>query len=150
LLPAGLAASAATTTATARTPATTAAATAGSTAATAAAEATTATAATAEAAIGLGPGFIDIQRAPIESVSIESLNCLIRFRLILHFNEGESPGTAGIAIGHNSGAIDGAVSFEETAYRLFGCVEIQIAYENILHSNSSKQFESGAHRERKR
>jgi hypothetical protein len=139
-LPARLATSAAATAATTRTPATTAATAARSAATAAAAEATAAAATTTKSAIRLGAGFVHIQGTSVEAVAIQRLNGLIRFRLILHFHKRETAGTPGVAIGHNPGAVNGAVSLEETTYRLFGCVEIQIPYENILHSNPPKQI----------
>jgi hypothetical protein len=138
-LPARLATAAAATAATARTPATTTAATAGPAATTAAAE-PAASATTTKSAIRLGSGFVHIQCAPVEAVAIQRLNGLIRFRFVLHFHKRETAGTAGVAIGHDPGAVHCAVSFEETTYGLFGCVEIQIPYENILHSNPPKQI----------
>jgi hypothetical protein len=133
-LPAGFAASAATAAAaTAGSPATTAAATTGATT-TAATEASTAATTTAEAAVGLGTGFVHIECPSVQRVTIERGNGLIRLAFIFHLDECETPGTSGFAIGHDSGAINLAVTFEEAADTLFGGVEIQVAYEYVLHS----------------
>jgi hypothetical protein len=131
-LPAGFATTASAASATARFPAT-AATTAGAPAATTATEGS-ATAA-ARAAVGLGTGFVHIQCAPVQGIAIESGDGLIRLALILHFDEGETTGTSGLAIGHDSGTVHLAVAFEEAAHALFGCVEIQVAYEYVLHSS---------------
>src|ERR1019366_8298918 len=106
-LPAGFAATASAASATARFPATAA----GAPAATTATEGS-ATAA-ARAAVGLGTGFVHIQCAPVQGIAIESGDGLIRLALILHFDEGETTGTSGLAICHDSGTVHLAVAFEE-------------------------------------
>jgi hypothetical protein len=130
-LPAGFAATA-TAAGTARLPAT-AATTAGAPAATTATEGSAT--ATARAAVGFGTGFVHIQCASVQGVAIEGGDGLIRLALILHFNERETTGTSGLAIGHDSGTVHLAVLFEEAADALLGCVEIQVAYEYVLHSS---------------
>jgi hypothetical protein len=124
-LPAGLAAIAAATAATARPPAP---------AATAAGAPATTTA-TAEAAVWFGTGLVHIQCTAVEGVSIQGGNRLIRLTFIFHFDERETAGTSSLTICHDSGAIDLAVAFEEAADALFGGVEIQVAYEYVLHSS---------------
>jgi hypothetical protein len=116
-------------------------------AATASAEAVAAaTSAAAKAALGLGPRFIDIQRAAIHRVSIERGDSLIRLSFVCHFDECETAGTAGIAIRHDAGAIHNTVPFKQAAHCLFGNVEIQVADEDVLHSSPPVKFESKAHR----
>src|ERR1035441_2625184 len=141
-LPARFAAAASAASSTAGFPAT-AAATAGAPAATTTAAEGSATA--ARAAVGLGTGFVHIQCASVQGVAIEGGNGLIRLALILHFDERETTGTSGLAIGHDSGTVHLAVAFEEAADALLGCVEIQVAYEYVLHS-SLLSFDSGAYR----
>src|ERR1035438_2705331 len=111
----------------------TAATTAGAPAATTSAEGS-ATAA-GRTAVGFGTGLVHIQCASVQGVAIQGGNGLIRLALILHFDERETTGTSGLTIGHDSGTIHLAVAFEEAADALFGCVEIQVAYEYVLHSN---------------
>jgi len=102
---------------------------------TAAAEsAAAATTTAAESAVGLGTGFIDVQCASVEGVSIEGGNGLIRLAFIFHFDECETARPSGFAIRHNPGAIHLAVPFEEATNTLFTGIEVQVAYENILHS----------------
>ena len=86
-LPAGLAPSAAATTA--RPASTTATAAATRPAATAAAE-SAASAAAAEPAVGLGTSFVDIERAAVQRVPVESLNRPIRLSFVFHFHKRES------------------------------------------------------------
>jgi hypothetical protein len=133
-LPAGFAARTAATTAAAR-PATaaTASATRTSTTTTAAESAST-SASTAESAVGFGTGFIDIQRASVQGVTVEGGNGLVRLAFIFHLDECETAGTSGFTIRHDSGTVDLAISFEEAANGLFGSIEIQVAYEYVLHS----------------
>jgi len=88
----------------------------------------------AKAALGLRPCLVDVQRATIQGVPVEGGNCLIRLAFIFHFDKCETTRPAGFAIRHNPGAIHLAISFEEAANTLFGGIEVQVAYENILHS----------------
>jgi hypothetical protein len=132
---AGACAIAAATTATAtRAPATAATATARTTAA-AASKSAAAAAPAAKAAVGFRTGFIHVQRASVKGVSIESGNGLIRLAFIFHLDECETAGTAGLTICHDSGAVYLAVPLKEAAYTLFGGIEIQVAYEYVLHSS---------------
>jgi len=59
---------------------------------------------------------------------------LIRFCFVFHFYKREPARAAGIAVGHNPGAIDGAVPFKQGSNSLFGDIEIEVAHENILHT----------------
>jgi hypothetical protein len=134
-LPAWFAAIAATTTAAARAPATSAATAAGTTAATPAAKSTAAASAAAKSAVRFRTGFVHVQRASIKGVSVESGNGLIRLAFIFHLDECETAGTAGFTICHDSGAVYLAVPLKEAAYTLFGGIEVQVAYEYVLHSS---------------
>jgi hypothetical protein len=135
-LPAGFSALAATTApTTAGTPATAAATTARGAPATAATKAAATAATATEAAVRFGTGFVYVKRTSIQGVPVESGNGLIRFAFIFHLDECETAGTSGLTICHDSGAINLAVAFEEAADALFGGVEIQVAYEYVLHSS---------------
>jgi hypothetical protein len=135
-LPAGFAATAAATGATASRPAATAAtATRAPAATTTTAEAAPTPATTTAAAVGLGTGFVHIQCAAVQGVTVKGGNRLIRLAFILHLDESETARTSGFAICHDSGTVNLAVAFEEAANRLFGGVEIQVAYEYVLHSS---------------
>jgi hypothetical protein len=131
-LPAWLAASAAPTTATAWAPATTTAATRTSTAA--AESATATTAAAAEPAIGFGPRLIHIQRAAVHRVTIESGNRLIRFPFIFHFDKREPARTAGVAIRHDTCAVNLPIPLKQAAHGFFRNVEVEVAHKYVLHS----------------
>jgi hypothetical protein len=135
VLPARLAAIAAATTAASGTPATTATAATRAPAASSTAEAATATTSAAEAAVGFGTGFVHVQCPAVQRVTIQGGNRLIRLAFIFHFDEGEAAGAACFAIRHDSGAVDLAVPFEEAADTFFGGIEVQVAYEYVLHSS---------------
>src|SRR5262249_59049037 len=74
--------------------------------------------------------------------AVEGRDRLLGLVLVLHFYESESAGPAGVAVGHDASAVDGAVSFKEAPDRVFRRVEFQVSYEDILHS-SSRRFEAG-------
>jgi hypothetical protein len=134
-LPAGFAALSAATTCPAATRPTAAATTttaAGAPAATAAER--PAASATAKSAVGLGTGFVHVQCTSVQSVSIEGGNGLVRLAFIFHFDERETAGTSGFTICHDPGTVNLAVAFEEAADALFRGVEIQVAYEYVLHT----------------
>src|SRR5947208_5526178 len=63
--------------------------------------ASTKTAAAAEAALRLGTGFVHVQRAAVQSISVERGDRLVRLALVFHFDECETAGTPGFTIGHN-------------------------------------------------
>jgi hypothetical protein len=131
-LPAGFAAAAAAAAAT--TPGSPATAAAPRPPATAAAEASAAGTTAAEASVGFRTCFVHIQCTTVQGVTVESGNGLIRLAFILHLDECETAGTAGFTICHDSGTVHLAVAFKEAADTLFGGVEIQVAYEYVLHS----------------
>jgi hypothetical protein len=135
-LPAGFAALSATTTGSTTRPATASAATTtGAPAAATTTEASAATAAAAKTAVGFGTGFVHIQGTSVQGVTIEGGNGLIRLAFIFHFDERETTRTSGFTICHDPGTVHLAVAFEEAADALFRGVEIQVAYEDVLHTN---------------
>jgi hypothetical protein len=95
--------------------------------------------------VRLGPGFIDVQRPAIHGVSVERRNRLVGLGFVFHFNKCEPARPAGVTICHNSGAVDRAVLFEQGPYCLFGNVEIQVADEDVFHSNPPVNLKA-AHR----
>jgi hypothetical protein len=127
MLPAGFAPATATATATRPSTAATRTTTAARTAATAAATAKSTAAATtaaAESAVGFGTRLVDVQGPAVQRVAVQRGNGLIRLGFVLHFDEREPPGPAGVAVGHDAGAVHGPVSFKQAAYSLFSGVEI--------------------------
>ena len=84
-------------------------------------------------ALALGPGFIDVQSTSFELRSVQTGDGLIRFLRITHFDERESTGAAGIAVGHNIDTINGSIPLEHRTNRRIGSGKIQIAYKNVFH-----------------
>jgi hypothetical protein len=82
-------------------------------AATAAAVSTTATAVAAAAAestaLGAGTGFVHVQGAAVQFLTIQTLDGFHRLGLIGHLDKGEAAGLAGVAIANNAGLFNGAV-----------------------------------------
>jgi hypothetical protein len=134
-LPAGFAALSASTGPTTRpAPAATATTTTGAPAA-ATTEASAASATAPKTAVGFGTGFVHIQCTSVQGVAIEGGNGLIRLAFVFHLDERETAGTSGFTICHDPGTVNLAVAFEEAADTLFRGVEIQVAYEYVLHSS---------------
>jgi hypothetical protein len=89
------------------------------------------------AAISLGTGFVNVQRAPTQFFAIERGNCFLRFRGIGHFDEGKAARTASIAIGHDADLLDGPVGLEQRPQLCFGGAVGDVANKQLLHDGSS-------------
>ena len=90
-------------------------------------------AAAAAGPLGLGAGFIDAQRSAVEVRPVESGDGFFALAIIAHFDEAKSPGLAGIAIGGEVDAANGAVCFKKGADGVFRRSKAEISYVNILH-----------------
>src|SRR6476646_1414156 len=88
-------------------------------------------------AIGLGTGFVNVQRAPTQFLAIERGDGFLRFGGIGHFDERKSARTAGVAIGHDADLLDGAVGFEQRPQLCFGGAVGDVANKQLLHDGSS-------------
>jgi hypothetical protein len=101
-----------------------------------------AAAARAAATAGAGPEttlrlrtrLVHVERPSIQGVAVQGVNRLVGFRFVGHFHKGKTARAASFTIGHDTGAIDGAVPFKQTAQRFLSRVEVQVADENILHT----------------
>jgi len=93
----------------------------------------TAPAESAGAAIGLGTGFVDIQRASAEFFAVQSGDGFLGFRGVGHFYKCESAGTAGVAIGHDAYLIDFAVGFKQRPQLTLGGAVGKVANKELLH-----------------
>jgi hypothetical protein len=89
--------------------------------------------AAARTALRLRTGFVNIQRSSIEISAVESANGRIAFRIDAHFDEGESSGLPGVAIGHDIDPLNGAIRIKHGPEGIFGGPEAEITYKNILH-----------------
>ena len=87
--------------------------------------------------ISLGTGFIDIQSAPTQFLSVKCSNRLLGFGGIRHFDEGKAPRTAGITIGYDADLLDGPVGFKQRPQLCFGSAVGDVPDEQLLHNGSS-------------
>lgn len=95
---------------------------------------TTATKASAATAAGFGPGFIHVQSARSQLVSVHRADSFFCFFVVCHFHKAKASWLAGIAVFQNSHVFDLPVSCKSLPEFIFGDVKIQIAYINILHA----------------
>jgi hypothetical protein len=84
------------------------------------------TAAAAARGICFGLGFVDLQCPAAKLFSIQGRDCLIGFAGICHFDEGESAGATGFAIGYDAYALDCAMRLKQAAEFRFGGAVRQI------------------------
>src|SRR6476646_7817644 len=95
--------------------------------------ATTATEAAASAA-GFGPGFIHVQSARSQLVSVHRADGFFCFLVVCHLHKAKASWLAGIAVFQNSDVFDLPVRCKSVPELIFTDVKIQIAYINILHA----------------
>jgi hypothetical protein len=139
--PATLAAASSTAAATVSIPIPVAIATAVKTTATTTAAATTARPTTA--ACGFRPSFVHLQSSSTHFFSIESLHGLGSFRIVGHFNEGESTCTSRFTVHGNVNPRHLSERFEERAQLRFRRLEIHVPDKHVLHNFLSfKEWES--------
>ena len=99
-------------------------------AATTATAATTTTAAavtTTAAALGLGTGFVHIDRTAVEVASVQGSNGGFRGRAVGHFDERKAPGLARVAVGHDVDAFHTPEVGERLMQVVLGRAEAEIA-----------------------
>jgi hypothetical protein len=87
--------------------------------------------------------LVDIQGTTGQVDSVQRRDGSVRFSGIHHFDEGKSPGPSSITIGHQADPFHSAIRFKQGPDRILSRTEIQIPYENFLHSDSPSRFESG-------
>jgi hypothetical protein len=81
----------------------------------------------------LGTRFIDLQIAPADFLPIEAGNRFGGLRVIGHFDERESTGSACFPVHRNVDAADLSKRFEQRTQIRFRCLETHIANEQVLH-----------------
>src|SRR5579884_322667 len=86
----------------------------------------------AEPALGLRARLIDVQRPAVDFPAIEAVDGGVGFGIDAHLDEGESTRMAGIAIGDDVDAVDGAVRIEHGTKRIFRRSEIEITYKDVF------------------
>ena len=84
-------------------------------------------------ALGFRAGFVDGQCAAIEFGAIKSGDGSFGFGVIGHLDKSEPLGLAGVAVGDDTDAIDGSVSFKHGANRIFRGREAEVPYKDIFH-----------------
>ena len=88
---------------------------------------TTATATATATALGLGASFVDVERSPIEFLTVQCFDsgacCAVR-----HGHEGEAAGPPCFPIGDHGHVLDFTVGGERVTKRVFIRVEAQVSY----------------------
>jgi hypothetical protein len=112
------------------------AATATATAITAAAAGTTAAAtiaATAAAALFTRTGFVYVHLATVHFTAIKSLNCILGFIAVRHFDEGKTTGLTGFTVTDKAHTLNGAKGTKSLFQFIFSCLIGKVANKNIRH-----------------
>jgi hypothetical protein len=112
------------------------------------------TASTAAGTLSLGTRFVDIDRASADGRAIQSRDRFLAIFVTGHLHETETTGSPRVTVCHDAHAIHLSERLKQLAQFVFGCVEAQVPYENILHASASalscrkcKQFGGLAGRE---
>jgi hypothetical protein len=87
--------------------------------------------------LGLGTSFVHIQRAPAHLRAVQRGNSFLTIFRIRHFDEAKTPGSAGVAIGHDGDPVHRSILLKELAQFVFPRIEIQIPNEDILQAIAS-------------
>jgi hypothetical protein len=92
-----------------------------------------ASAKSAAAALGLRPGFIDIDRAAAQIGPIQGGDGAVRLGGVRHFDKGKAARAAGVPVGYQVDALHVSIWLEECTEGRFGRAEIQISYKDVFH-----------------
>jgi len=103
----------------------------------AAAVGSAATKAAAAAAVVLGTRLVNVERAAVDFTAVQAGDGAIRIGGFGHFDKRKTTRPAGIPIRDQIDTFDVAVRRKQRSDRRFSSGKIQIAYENVLHNNSS-------------
>src|SRR5665213_754902 len=100
-----------------------------------------ATAAAESTALGTGTGFVHVQRAAVQFLTVQGLNGFHGLGLIGHFDKGEAPRLAGVTIAHHAGFFNGAVRGKSgLELRLRGLVS-KVSDKDIRHRSLSNRVQ---------
>src|ERR1035438_1725861 len=116
------------------------------TAAAAAAAAATRTAAEGASAVGLGPGLVNIEGAPIQLGAVQGGDSAIGLGAVRHLDKREGTRAARIAVGNQVDPLHVPVRLKERTDGRLGCGKIQIAYKNVFHLKGSFVFDGSGKR----
>jgi hypothetical protein len=86
------------------------------------------------AAAGFGPGFIHVQSARPQLISVHRADGFFCFFVVCHLHKAKASWLAGIAVFQNSDVFDLPVSCKSLPKFIFTDVKIQVAYVDILHA----------------
>jgi hypothetical protein len=98
-----------------------------------AASRTSAATRSAEASVGFGTRFVDVQRATAKFFPVESGDSFFGFAGVGHFYEGKSSRASGVTIGDQTDLIDFAMRFEQRTEFRFGGAVREVANKKFLH-----------------
>jgi hypothetical protein len=96
-----------------------------------------ATASTATRTFSLGTRFVDVDRPSADRRAIQSRDRLLAIFVTGHLHETETTGSPRVTVRHDAHAIHLSERFKQLPQFVFGCVEAQVPYENILHASAS-------------
>ena len=85
------------------------------------------------AALRLGPGLIDVERATIQIGAVQSRDRPVRLSRVRHFDESKAAGTASIPVRHQTHTLHTSVRLKKRTEGGFGGRKIQITYKNVFH-----------------
>lgn len=89
--------------------------------------------ATASAALPFGSGFVDVDIPPSDLCAVERRDRFFIVFVVRHFYKSEASRTTRVTVGHDRNAIYRAVWAKQLSQMVFGGVEIEIAYKDVLH-----------------
>jgi hypothetical protein len=92
-----------------------------------------AAAAAAARALGLGTGFVDIQRATVEIGPVQSGDGFLALGVVGHFDESKAPGLTRIAISDDVYTPNRAIRREKGTDRILRRPKAEISYKDVLH-----------------
>src|SRR5579872_1260069 len=78
---------------------------------------------TASSALSLGTGFVHVDGASADLGAVQCCDGFLAVLIAGHFDEAETAGAAGVAVGHDTDAIDLTVTFENLPEFVFVGVE---------------------------
>jgi hypothetical protein len=77
-------------------------------------------AAATKAALWLGPGFVDHERAPVELMLVQLADSSLRFLIRAHLDEGEAAGSSSSHVAHHADGVDLASAAEQFSELILG------------------------------
>src|SRR5262249_11135599 len=82
----------------------------------------------------LGASFVDVKSTRSKLGSIHSVDCFLGFFVVRHFNKAKASRLASITVFQNRNVVDLPVCSKALPKFVFGNIEIQITYIDVLHA----------------